>query len=259
LPFALGLRAGDVVAIPELAYPTYAVGALIAGAQFVTYRGANDIPTNAALIWVNTPANPHGAVLTAQELQDIVSLGRRIGAPVVSDECYLELGWDVEPQSVLSVSGEGHHGVLSVQSLSKRSNLAGYRSGAVLGDADLVAAIVGMRKHAGLLMPTPVQHASIAALDDQAHVSEQKERYRSRRTVLRAALESAGFDISHSHAGLYLWATRGQECMATIEWLSQRGIVCAPGDFYGPAGSHHVRVALTVSDEQAAQVADRLA
>jgi aspartate/methionine/tyrosine aminotransferase len=176
----------------------------------------------------------------------------------VSDECYLELGWDAQPVSVLAVAGNDHDGVLSVQSLSKRSNLAGYRSGAVLGDRALVAAIVGMRKHAGLLMPTPVQHASIAALDDDAHVQEQKERYRARRTVLRAALESAGFDISHSHAGLYLWSTRGEDCMTTIGWLAERGIVAAPGDFYGPAGARHVRVALTVTDDQAAAVAGRL-
>jgi succinyldiaminopimelate transaminase len=258
LPFALGLRAGTVVAIPELAYPTYAVGAMISGADFVTYRSAQDIPDNVSLVWVNTPGNPTGAVLDDRELLAILERGRALGAPVVSDECYLELGWDVEPVSILKVAGPSHVGALSVQSLSKRSNLAGYRSGAVLGDAALVSAIVGMRKHAGLLMPTPVQHASIAALDDDAHVLVQKERYRARREILKRDLTAAGFDISHSEAGLYLWATRGENCMATIEWLAQRGIVAAPGDFYGPAGANHIRIALTVTDEQVAQVASRL-
>ena len=258
LPFALGLRAGTVIAIPELAYPTYAVGAMIAGADFVTYRTAQEIPDNVSLIWVNTPGNPTGAVLDASELTAIVAHGRAIGSPVVSDECYVELGWDAQPVSVLEVAGASHEGVLSVQSLSKRSNLAGYRSGAVLGDTSLVAAIVGMRKHAGLLMPTPVQYASIAALDDDEHVAVQKERYRARREVLKRDLTSAGFDISHSEAGLYLWATRGENCMTTIGWLAERGIVAAPGDFYGPAGANHIRVALTVSDKQVAQVASRL-
>lgn len=258
LPFILGLGRGDVVAVPELAYPTYQVGALIAEATVVTYRQASDIPDETALVWVNTPGNPTGQVLDAQALRDLVARARALGAPVVSDECYIELGWEVQPVSVLAAVGADLTGVLSLQSLSKRSNLAGYRSGALLGDAALVADVVALRKHAGMLVPTPVQLASVAALDDDEHVTQQKERYRARRTVLRTAFEAAGFEITHSQAGLYLWASRGQDCMDTVAWLAQRGIVVAPGDFYGPAGASHVRIALTATDERVAQVGRRL-
>ena len=259
LPFTLGLRAGSIVAVPELAYPTYAVGALMVGASVVTYRDAADLPGHADLIWVNSPGNPTGEVLGEEKLRAIVTTGRHLGAPVVSDECYVELGWEATPVSVLAAVGGDVSGVLAVHSLSKRSNLAGYRSGAVLGDAALVADIVALRKHAGLLVPTPVQRATEAALADDDHVQVQKERYRARRDVLRAAFTAAGFDISHSQAGLYLWATRGEDCMQTVTWLAQRGIVVAPGDFYGPAGARHVRIALTATDERVAAVAQRLA
>ena len=258
LPIVFGVRPGDVVALPELAYPTYAVGALMAGATPVTYTDPADIPSNAKLIWMNTPSNPTGEVLDAQQIQSVVEVGRTLGAPVVSDECYIELGWEREPVSVLTVAGSDMSGVLSVQSLSKRSNLAGYRSGAVLGDRQLIADIVSLRKHAGMLLPTPIQRASIAALGDSEHVAQQKERYRHRRHVLRDAFKGAGFEISHSEAGLYLWATRGEPCMQTVEWLARRGILVAPGDFYGPAGAHHVRLAFTATDERVASVTSRL-
>ena len=260
LPIVFGLDATSVVAIPELAYPTYAVGALMAGATYVTYTDAASIPDNVSLIWVNTPGNPTGQVLDVQQLRAIVTRGRELGAPVVSDECYIELGWEAQPVSVLhpDVCGSDLTGLLSVQSLSKRSNLAGYRSGAVLGDPALISAIVSLRKHAGMLMPMPVQHASVAALLDDDHVQIQKDRYRARRAMLRPALENAGFVISHSEAGLYLWATRGDHCLVTVAELAQIGILVAPGDFYGPAGENHVRMALTATDERIAAAATRL-
>ena len=260
LPIVLGLGADDVVAVPELAYPTYAVGALMAGAQFVTYKSADDIPANASLIWVNSPSNPTGYVMSSEELIAIVKRGRELKVPVVSDECYIELGWDAEPISVLDprVNGGSLTGLLSVHSLSKRSNLAGYRSGAVLGDADLIASIVSLRKHAGMLMPFPVQHASIAALNDDEHVGVQKAIYRARRDVLHSAFSRAGFEIQHSQAGLYLWVTRGENCLDTVNWLAQRGILVAPGDFYGPTGDLFVRVAMTATDERIAAAAARL-
>ena len=260
LPIIFGLAKGSTVAIPELAYPTYAVGAMMAGANVITYVTAQDITDTTDLIWVNTPSNPTGQVLDANELRQIVERGRKIGAPIVSDECYIELGWSIKPISVLdrSVNNGDLTGLLAVHSLSKRSNLAGYRSGVVSGDQKLVNDITGLRKHAGMLMPTPVQHATIAALGDTKHVEIQKAKYGARRDLLHKALTSAGFEISHSEAGLYLWATRGEDCLRTVDWLAERGILVAPGDFYGTAGAKHVRVALTGSDERISKFADRL-
>ena len=260
LPIVFGLNQNSTVAIPELAYPTYAVGALLAHAKFVTYKQASDIPDNADLIWVNSPSNPTGEVLTADQLKDILARGRELSAPVVSDECYIELGWEAEPISILDprVCGTDFTGILAVHSLSKRSNLAGYRSGAVLGDAKLISDIVALRKHAGMLVSTPVQLATVAALADDAHVAIQKARYAKRRDVLHTALVSAGFTIEHSQAGLYLWATNGTNCLETVNWLAEKGILAAPGDFYGPAGNNHVRLALTATDERIASAAARL-
>ena len=260
LPIVFGLTKDSVVAIPELAYPTYAVGALMAHAKFVTYTDASHIPTETDLIWVNSPSNPTGEVLSIEQLQALVARGREISAPVVSDECYIELGWEVEPVSILDprVCGTDLTGVLAVHSLSKRSNLAGYRSGAVLGDAKLVSDIVSLRKHAGMLVPTPVQLATVAALGDGAHVQQQRTRYANRRETLRSALVAAGFSIEHSQAGLYLWATNGSECLVTANWFAENGILVAPGDFYGPAGSKHVRLALTATDERISSAAARL-
>jgi succinyldiaminopimelate transaminase len=260
LPIVFGLNQASTVAIPELAYPTYAVGAMMAHAKFVTYKQASDIPDNADLIWVNSPSNPTGEVLTADQLKEIIARGRELSAPVVSDECYIELGWEAEPISILDprVCGTDFTGILAVHSLSKRSNLAGYRSGAVLGDAKLISDIVALRKHAGMLVSTPVQLATVAALADDAHVAIQKARYAKRRDVLHTALVSAGFTIEHSQAGLYLWATNGTNCLETVNWLAEKGILAAPGDFYGPAGNNHVRLALTATDERIASAAARL-
>ena len=261
LPIIFGLAKGSTVAIPELAYPTYAVGALMAHANVETYVTADDISDTADLIWVNTPSNPTGQVLSAGELKALVIRGREIGAPIVSDECYIELGWSARPVSILdrSVNDGDLTDLLAVHSLSKRSNLAGYRSGAVVGDQKLIADITGLRKHAGMLMPTPVQHATIAALGDPMHVEIQKAKYGARRDLLHKGLVGAGFEISHSEAGLYLWATRGEDCFTTVDWLANRGILVAPGDFYGAAGAQHVRVAMTATDERISQFSDRLA
>ncbi|HST66749.1 MAG TPA: aminotransferase class I/II-fold pyridoxal phosphate-dependent enzyme, partial [Mycobacteriales bacterium] len=148
--------------------------------------------------------------------------------------------------------------VLAVHSLSKRSNLAGYRAGIVAGDPALVAGLLEVRKHAGLIVPRPVQDAAAAAYDDDAHVAEQRARYAGRRELLRPALEKAGYTVEHSGAGLYLWATRGRDCWDEVAELARLGILVAPGTFYGPAGARHVRVALTATDERVAAAADRL-
>ena len=195
-----------------------------------------------------------------EHLAKVVAWARERGAIVVSDECYLELGWDSTPVSVLDerVNGGSLDGVLAVHSLSKRSNLAGYRAGIVLGDPALVGSLLEARKHLGLMVPAPVQAAMIAALDDDTHVAEQRERYARRRDHLLSALLDAGFTVEHSEAGLYLWSTRGEGCWDTVAWLAERGILVAPGEFYGVAGAHHVRVALTATDERIAAAVRRL-
>ena len=261
LPSLLGVGAGETVALPALAYPTYAMGAMLSGATPVTYTSLLELgPSRVRLLWVNSPANPTGQVLPAEHLAKIVEWARERGTIVISDECYFELGWEAEPVSILDprVCGGDPSGLIAVHSLSKRSNLAGYRAAWVAGDPALVAALLEVRKHAGLMVPDPVQAAMIAALGDDAHVAEQRERYARRRAVLRPALEAAGMRIEHSTGGLYLWATRDEDCWTTVEELAARGILVAPGEFYGPAGDRFVRVALTASDERIAQVGARL-
>jgi len=260
LPTMLGVARGSTILIPELSYPTYEVGALLAGASV---RRTERPPQDAAgisLAWLNSPANPHGAVLSAADLQRWVAWGRAWSVPIVVDECYLELGWTVEPISVLhpSVVGDTHAGVLAVHSLSKRSNMAGYRAGLIVGDPALIRTVWNLRRHSGLLVPSPVQAAMTAAYGDDVHVSEQRARYGARRERLAATLTKAGFRIDHSEAGLYLWTTRREPSMSTVDWCAARGILVAPGTFYGPTGGQHVRIALTATDERIAAAARRL-
>ncbi|WDZ88261.1 succinyldiaminopimelate transaminase [Micromonospora cathayae] len=266
LPTLLGIGPGDVVVVPSVCYPTYSDGVRLVGATEVRTDSLTAVgPTSRVrLVWINSPANPTGRVLPAAHLRKVVDWARERGAVVASDECYLPLGWstDTEPVSVLSpeVCGGSYDGVLAVHSLSKRSNLAGYRAGLVAGDPALVAELLKLRKHAGMIVPAPVQAAMVAALTDDRHADEQRERYRARREKLLAAFTAAGFTVDHSEAGLYLWLTRdGEECWRTVDWLARRGILAAAGALYGPGGSHHVRVALTASDEQVAAVPARLA
>jgi succinyldiaminopimelate transaminase len=262
LPTLLGIGAGDLVVLPPLAYPTYEVGTRLAGAEVLrTDSTVAAGPARPKLVWLNSPSNPTGRVLPVDHLRKVVEWGRSCGAVVVSDECYLTLGWEAEPVSILhpSVSGGSLDGLLAVHSLSKSSCLAGYRAGYVTGDPALVSRLLAVRKHAGMIVPHPVQAAITAALSDDAHVATQKARYAARRSVLRPALEDAGFTIDHSEAGLYLWATRGEDAWATIDWLAARGILAAPGTFYGPTGDRHVRIALTATDERVEAAAKRLA
>lgn len=262
LPAQLGIGPSDVVVIPELAYPTYDVGGRLVGAEVVASDGLVSLgPQRVRLVWVNSPANPHGRVLPAEHLAKVVAWCRERGAVLASDECYAEFGWDETPVSVLhpSVSGGSHEGLLAVHSLSKRSNLAGYRAGFVAGDPDLVGELLEVRRHAGFMVSTPVQAAMTAALRDDAHVDAQRERYASRRARLRTALTAAGFRVDHSDAGLYLWVSRDEECWQSVAWLAERGILVAPGDFYGTRGGRHVRVALTATDERVDVACARLA
>jgi succinyldiaminopimelate transaminase len=267
LPGLLGLREGDVVVHPTAAYPTYDVGARLAGATPLPADAVADWAGNTSvkLVWVNSPSNPTGAVASREYLASVVKAARAIGAIVASDECYAELPWE-EPfasegvASILdpSVCAGSHEGLLAVYSLSKQSNLAGYRAAFTAGDPGVVARLLETRKHAGLIVPAPVQSAMVAALSDDTHVAAQREIYRARRSVLRTAIEVAGFRVDFSDAGLYLWATRGENCWQTIEFLADLGIIAAPGAFYGEAASNHVRIALTATDERIAAAAERL-
>ena len=261
LPTLLGLGIGDVVVHPEIAYPTYDVGARLAGATAVAADGLTALgPQRVRLVWLNNPGNPTGRVLPVEHLRKVVAWSRERGAVVASDECYAELGWDAEPVSLLhpDVCGGSHEGLLAVYSLSKQSNLAGYRAGVVAGDPRLVGELLEVRKHAGMIVPAPVQAAMVAALGDTGHVAEQKARYGDRRRRLLRAFEQAGFRIDHSNAGLYLWISRDEDCWTTVDVLADKGILVAPGSFYGAAGGQHVRVALTVTDERVAAAVERL-
>jgi succinyldiaminopimelate transaminase len=261
LPTLLGLGPGDVVVHPEVAYPTYDVGARLAGATPVAADGLTALgPARVRLVWLNSPANPTGRVLPAEHLRKVVDWARERGAVVASDECYAELGWTGGPVSVLhpEVCGGSHEGLLSVYSLSKQSNLAGYRAAFVAGDVGLVRRLLEVRRHAGMIVPAPVQAAGTAALGDDQHVSSQRARYAARREALLDAFTGAGWRVEHSEAGLYLWVTRDEDCWESVRDLARLGVLVAPGEFYGPAGARHVRVALTATDERVAAAAGRL-
>jgi len=261
LPAQLGLGSDDIVVVPELAYPTYEVGARYAGCRILAADSTVALgPERPALVYVNSPANPHGKILGADHLRKLVAWARERGALLVSDECYLEFGWDAEPATVLDpdINGGSLDGILAVHSTSKRSNLAGYRAAFVAGDASVIAELVAVRKHLGFMVPAPIQAALAAVLADDVHVDEQKARYRERRSALRKALVRAGFRIDHSEGSLYLWATRDEPCRDTVAWLAELGILVAPGEFYGPTGARHVRIAFTATDERIAAAVARL-
>ncbi len=261
LALHLGLGPTDLVVHPELAYPTYAVGAALAGAPTLAADSLTAIgPQRPALLWLNSPSNPTGKVLPVEHLRKVVQWCRERGTLLVSDECYLECVWEGTATSVLhpDVSGGSTDQILAVHSLSKRSNMAGYRCGFVAGDASVVAELIAVRKNLGLMLPGPQQVAMAAALTDDEHVAEQHARYFARRTQLWQALVSAGFRIDHSEGSLYLWASHDEPAIETVAWFADRGILVAPGTFYGPAGDRHVRIAFTAPDERVATATARL-
>ena len=263
LPTLLGLGEGHNVVIPELAYPTYEVSARLAGAEVIRSDSLLRLgPEPVSLIYLNSPANPHGQVLGVEHLRKFVEYARRTGAIIVSDECYLGLGFDGDtPVSILDprVSEGDYTNLLAVHSLSKTSNMASYRAGWLAGDAQLIQELLAIRRHAGLMNPGPIQAAMVAALEEDGHETLQHELYRHRREILKKALVEAGFTIEHSDAGLYLWATEGRDGRETVSRLSELGILVAPGDFYGPRGQQFVRVGLTATDERIEAAARRLA
>lgn len=277
LPTLLGLGAGDVVGFPTVAYPTYDVGARVAGAtsfaaDATTAFGPTTPSSAPKLLWLNSPSNPTGKVLGVEHLAKVVAWARERGVVVASDECYAELDWRSEEErgqsfaelpttpSILDprVNGGSHEGLLAVYSTSKQSNLAGYRAAFVAGDPVLVGRLLEIRKHLGMIVPWPVQRALLTAVSEDEHVAAQRERYRARREVLRPAVEDYGLRVDDSDAGLYLWASADEPCRVTVDRLAERGILAAPGEFYGPTGRRHVRIALTATDERIATAAARL-
>ncbi len=246
------------VLYPEVAYPTYLVGALLAKATATTVDiDAATWPT-AEMAWVNSPSNPTGRVHSEDELRAVIDWSRKTGGVVVSDECYLEFGTNLTPTSILKYTDGDNKNILAVHSLSKRSNLAGYRGAFVIGDPVLIAQILEVRKHAGMMVPLPIQKAMVAALSDSQHVAEQRARYNARKSALTPALQAAGFTIDFSNAGLYLWATRGEDCWKSVEWLAKLGVLATPGIFYGENGSQHIRIAMTATDIQIDEAAKRI-
>ena len=246
------------VLIPEIAYPTYHVGAILAGAESTPVAiDAKDWP-HADLAWLNSPSNPTGRVHSVEEIRDCIQWSRANNSILISDECYLEFDQSAKSYSVMSQTGGDNTNILAVHSLSKRSSMAGYRAAFMIGDSVLIAKIREIRKHGGMMVPLPVQKAMTVALSDDQHVSEQRARYNARKDLLRPALEAAGFTVEFSNSGLYLWCTRGEDAWTSVGWLAERGVLATPGSFYGALGSHHIRVAMTATDAQIADAAARI-
>ena len=245
------------VLYPEIAYPTYLVGSMIAQTKSSPVDfDAKNWP-DADLAWVNTPSNPTGRVHSDEELKSTIKWAQK-GGVVVADECYLEFGNGIKPKSILSLTGGNNKNILAIHSLSKRSSMAGYRAAMMIGDKELIARILEVRKHAGMMVPLPVQKAMVVALSDSKHVAEQRSRYNARKEKVRAAIEKNGFKVDHSEAGLYLWATRGESDWDSVSWFAERGILVTPGRFYGEKGGKHVRIAMTATDAQIDELVKRL-
>ncbi len=246
------------VLIPEIAYPTYHVGAILAGAESIPVAiDAKGWPA-ADLAWLNSPSNPTGRVHSVNEIKDCIAWSRTNNSVLISDECYLEFDQSAHSYSVLSQTGGDNTNILAVHSLSKRSSMAGYRAAFMVGDSALIAKIREIRKHGGMMVPLPVQKAMTVALSDDKHVAEQRARYNARKDALRPALEAAGFTIEFSNSGLYLWCTRNEDAWTSVAWLAERGVLATPGSFYGELGARHIRIAMTATDAQIADAAARI-
>jgi succinyldiaminopimelate transaminase len=246
------------VIYPEVAYPTYLVGALLAQSEPIAVGVDASTWPKADFAWINTPANPTGRVHSESELRTAIDWVRSNKAVLVCDECYIDFGDTTVPTSLLKYTDGDNSNILVVHSLSKRSSMAGYRGAFLIGDSKLIAQIREVRKHAGMMVPLPIQNSMVAALSDEKHVEEQRARYNSRRAILAPALQEAGFQIDDSAAGLYIWCTRSEDSWKSVDWLAGLGILATPGTFYGPLGSSHIRVAMTATDVQIADAAARI-
>jgi succinyldiaminopimelate transaminase len=255
----------DTVLYPAVSYPTYEMGATLAGLRAVAVpvdpagrldlaAVSDDDATRALLLWVNSPSNPMG---TLDDLGAAAQWGRARGVPVFSDECYAEFTWEGPPRTILQ---HGVEGVVAVHSLSKRSNLAGVRVGFYAGDPELVDYLKEVRKHAGFMVPGPAQAAGVAALDDDDHVALQRERYRTRLEFTASVLGRwSGLEIGLPAGGFYLWFDAGNAWEFTERLAREGGALVSPGDFYGAEGSRYVRVAVVQPDARLRLLAERLA
>jgi len=267
LPHWLRLRSPelDTVLYPALSYPSYEMGATLAGCRAVAVppdeagcldmAAVSDADASRALaLWVNSPGNPAGQL---EDLAAVAAWGREHAVPVFSDECYVEFTWAGRPRTILE---HGTHGVVALHSLSKRSNLAGLRAGFYAGDPDLTRYLSEVRKHAGLLVPGPVQFAAALALDDDSHVELQRAVYDERLQRFAEILVDLGAGATIPAGGFYLWAAApGGDAWAFTEFLaSDGGCLVSPGDLYGPPGAGHVRVALVQPRDRLDLVAERL-
>jgi succinyldiaminopimelate transaminase len=265
LPLFLGIGPGDVVVQPKVAYTAYAVGAAFVGATLISEDDPEKWPASTKLVWINSPGNPDGKVLGIEAFAKAVNKAREIGALLASDECYAEFGWS-EPwdtqriPSVLDprICGNSYEGLLCLYSLSKQSNMAGYRAAFAVGSKQLIKDLVNLRMHAGMMMAQPTQQAVIAALSDINHVAAEKAIYSKRRSELLHAVKAYGFEVTNSQAGLYLWATLGENCWDTVEKMAELGLVVVPGSFYGHYATEHVRFSLTATDVHISRAARRL-
>ncbi|MEY4693189.1 MAG: hypothetical protein RL437_469 [Actinomycetota bacterium] len=248
------------VLYPEIAYPTYLVGSMIAKTRATKVDFDANIWPDADLAWVNSPSNPTGRVHTDKELINAIQWARggNGNRVVVADECYLEFGNGITPKSILSLTGGNNKNILAIHSLSKRSSMAGYRAAMMIGDKELIAKILEVRKHAGMMVPLPVQRAMVAALADKVHVEIQRDIYNARKAKVRSAIEKHGFKVDHSEAGLYLWATRNERDWDSVAWFANQGILVTPGHFYGELGANHVRIAMTATDAQIDELVRRI-
>jgi succinyldiaminopimelate transaminase len=246
------------VIYPEIAYPTYLVGALLAQAEPIAVGIKAATWPISDFAWVNTPSNPTGRVHSESELREAINWSRKSGATLVCDECYIDFGDSAQPTSMLKYTEGDNSNILVVHSLSKRSSMAGYRGAFLIGDPKLIAEIREIRKHAGMMVPLPIQNAMVAALSDETHVAIQRDRYNARRAILAPALIAAGFKVDESAAGLYIWCTRSEDCWQSVEWLAKLGIVATPGSFYGELGASHIRIAMTATDAQISDAAARI-
>lgn len=255
----------DTVLFPAISYPSYAMGATLAGCRPVPVAMTSDWKidlssiseedaSRALCLWVNSPGNPAGGL---DDLEGAATWGRANGVPVLSDECYIEFTWEGQPRSILE---HGREGVIAVHSLSKRSNLAGARAGFFAGDPELVHYLGEVRKHAGFMPPGPVQAAAVAAFGDQVHVEQQRERYLRRLQGMREVLQAVGVEAPMPGGGFYLWAEApGGDAWALTERLAtEAGVLVSPGEFYGPQGSGHIRVAVVQPDDRIALALERL-
>ena len=254
----------DTVLYPAVAYPTYEMGAVLAGLRAVpvgvTPEGRLDLDSisaddasRALMLWSNSPSNPTGML---DDLAAVAAWGRAHNVPVFSDECYAEFTWSTPAQSILQ---HGLDGVVAVHSLSKRSNLAGVRVGFYAGDAEIVEYLKEVRKHAGFMVPGPAQAAGVAALDDDDHVTAQRDRYRQRLELMARTLSKwSGIDIGMPDGGFYLWFDAEDAWDFTERLAREGGALVSPGDFYGAGGSRNVRVAVVQPDARLKLVAERL-